>query len=277
MRSRQLGSCYRACLAHGNTSAPLTGLSMLTVAHRRVILCARVWENPLTGEVVDASSRTLASAASPTAAAAAGKGGNTAGGVPAGAVAALPAGIRKAANLAELHADGSVTLEDGTRIADVDCVMYCTGGRGERRWLVLCSICLPGVQVPSSVAIICSQCFPGTLLCPTGYHYSFPFLDEFVTVEDNRVGPLYQHIFPPAAAPTLSFVGLPWKVSRVAGTLSGSCRKQPALQQDGAVGTAGDLVAAGLGLIGPHQAHHHPASPAPLPLPRAAGSALPPV
>ena len=27
-----------------------------------------------------------------------------------------------------------------------------------------------------------------------------------------RVGPLYQHVFPPAAAPTLSFVGLPWKV-----------------------------------------------------------------
>ena len=28
----------------------------------------------------------------------------------------------------------------------------------------------------------------------------------------HRVGPLYQHVFPPAAAPTLSFVGLPWKV-----------------------------------------------------------------
>lgn len=27
-----------------------------------------------------------------------------------------------------------------------------------------------------------------------------------------RVSPLYQHIFPPSAAPTLSFVGLPWKV-----------------------------------------------------------------
>ena len=28
----------------------------------------------------------------------------------------------------------------------------------------------------------------------------------------HRVGPLYQHVFPPAAAPALSFVGLPWKV-----------------------------------------------------------------
>lgn len=33
-----------------------------------------------------------------------------------------------------------------------------------------------------------------------------------MSVEDNRVGPLYQHVFPPAMAPTLSFVGLPWKV-----------------------------------------------------------------
>jgi aliphatic glucosinolate S-oxygenase len=27
-----------------------------------------------------------------------------------------------------------------------------------------------------------------------------------------RVAPLFQHVFPPALAPTLSFVGLPWKV-----------------------------------------------------------------
>jgi len=33
-----------------------------------------------------------------------------------------------------------------------------------------------------------------------------------VTVDDNRVGPLYKHVFPPALAPWLSFVGLPWKV-----------------------------------------------------------------
>lgn len=33
-----------------------------------------------------------------------------------------------------------------------------------------------------------------------------------MSVQDNRVGPLYQHVFPPAAAPTLAFVGLPWKV-----------------------------------------------------------------
>ncbi|XP_062026116.1 flavin-containing monooxygenase FMO GS-OX-like 4 [Rosa rugosa] len=48
----------------------------------------------------------------------------------------------------------------------------------------------------------------------TGYIYDFPFLETngTVTVDDNRVGPLYKHVFPPALAPSLSFVGLPWKV-----------------------------------------------------------------
>ncbi|XP_071723578.1 flavin-containing monooxygenase FMO GS-OX-like 4 [Rutidosis leptorrhynchoides] len=48
----------------------------------------------------------------------------------------------------------------------------------------------------------------------TGYKYHFPFLETngIVTVDDNRVGPLYKHIFPPTLAPWLSFVGLPWKV-----------------------------------------------------------------
>ncbi|XP_044487618.1 flavin-containing monooxygenase FMO GS-OX-like 4 isoform X2 [Mangifera indica] len=48
----------------------------------------------------------------------------------------------------------------------------------------------------------------------TGYKYQFPFLDTngYVTVDDNRVGPLYKHVFPPGLAPWLSFVALPWKV-----------------------------------------------------------------
>ncbi|XP_051121808.1 flavin-containing monooxygenase FMO GS-OX-like 4 [Andrographis paniculata] len=47
-----------------------------------------------------------------------------------------------------------------------------------------------------------------------GYKYHFPFLktDGIVNVEDNRVGPLYKHVFPPTLAPWLSFVGLLWKV-----------------------------------------------------------------
>ncbi|KAI3706950.1 hypothetical protein L6452_25056 [Arctium lappa] len=49
----------------------------------------------------------------------------------------------------------------------------------------------------------------------TGYKYHFPFLDTkgIVTVDDNRVGPLYKHVFPPSLAPWLSFVGLPYKTA----------------------------------------------------------------
>jgi hypothetical protein len=46
------------------------------------------------------------------------------------------------------------------------------------------------------------------------YDYSFPFLDTggLLTVDDNRVCPLYEHTFPPALAPSLSFVGVPSQV-----------------------------------------------------------------
>ncbi|RLN20002.1 hypothetical protein C2845_PM02G20460 [Panicum miliaceum] len=44
------------------------------------------------------------------------------------------------------------------------------------------------------------------------YHYHFPFLDlGGLAVDDNRVGPLYNHVFPPKYAPNLSFIGLPIK------------------------------------------------------------------
>ena len=53
-----------------------------------------------------------------------------------------------------------------------------------------------------------------TVIYCTGYDYSFPFLDTAgaVTVDDNRVGPLFQHVFPPSLAPSLSFIGIPRKV-----------------------------------------------------------------
>ncbi|WVZ57588.1 hypothetical protein U9M48_007954 [Paspalum notatum var. saurae] len=50
------------------------------------------------------------------------------------------------------------------------------------------------------------------ILYCTGYHYYFPFLNlDGFTVDENRVGPLYKHVFPPKYAPNLSFVGLPSK------------------------------------------------------------------
>lgn len=71
-----------------------------------------------------------------------------------------------------VHGDGSVALLDGS-IVHADIILQCTG-----------------------------------------YKYHFPFLETsgIVTVDDNRVGPLYKHIFPPILAPWLSFIGLPWKV-----------------------------------------------------------------
>ncbi|XP_048328998.1 flavin-containing monooxygenase FMO GS-OX-like 9 [Ziziphus jujuba] len=48
----------------------------------------------------------------------------------------------------------------------------------------------------------------------TGYSYTLPFLDTkgIVTVDDDRVGPLYEHTFPPSLAPSLSFIGIPRKI-----------------------------------------------------------------
>ncbi|KAK9148068.1 hypothetical protein Scep_006825 [Stephania cephalantha] len=78
-----------------------------------------------------------------------------------------------------------------------------------------------------------SSVYADVILHCTGYEFHFPFLDtnNIVRVEDNRVGPLYQHVFPPTLAPWLSFIGLTWKVipfplcelqsKWVAGVLSG--------------------------------------------------------
>ncbi|XP_076955133.1 flavin-containing monooxygenase FMO GS-OX-like 4 [Bidens hawaiensis] len=44
----------------------------------------------------------------------------------------------------------------------------------------------------------------------TGYKFCFPFLraNNMVHVDDNRVGPLYKHVFFPRLAPRLAFIGL---------------------------------------------------------------------
>ncbi|XP_020583147.1 flavin-containing monooxygenase FMO GS-OX5-like isoform X1 [Phalaenopsis equestris] len=74
--------------------------------------------------------------------------------------------------IVKAHGDGTVLFQDGSS-ANVDVIMHCTG-----------------------------------------YKYHFPFLKTsgIVNVDDNRVGPLYKHVFPPLLAPYLSFVGLTTKI-----------------------------------------------------------------
>nr|CAB3455470.1 unnamed protein product [Digitaria exilis] len=65
---------------------------------------------------------------------------------------------------------------------------------------------------PGNVHRLGSCVVADAIIYCTGYDYSFPFLDTagHVTVDDNRVGPL---TFPPALAPSLSFVGVPSQVA----------------------------------------------------------------
>ncbi|KAJ0448008.1 putative flavin monooxygenase, FAD/NAD(P)-binding domain superfamily [Helianthus annuus] len=51
----------------------------------------------------------------------------------------------------------------------------------------------------------------------TGFKFHFPFLRtcNMVHVDDNRVGPLYKHVFLPQLAPRLAFLGLAYSMSFV--------------------------------------------------------------
>ncbi|KAM3317069.1 hypothetical protein ACQJBY_034958 [Aegilops geniculata] len=82
--------------------------------------------------------------------------------------------LRLHSRIRRLHADGRVEFADGSSV-EADTVIYCTG-----------------------------------------YTYFFPFLytGGAVTIDTDGhvVGPLFEHVFPPSLAPSLSFVGVARKV-----------------------------------------------------------------
>ncbi|KAI9115387.1 hypothetical protein K1719_013706 [Acacia pycnantha] len=55
-----------------------------------------------------------------------------------------------------------------------------------------------------------SSVYADAIVHCTGYKYHLPFLRTkgILNVEDIRVGPLYKHVFPPALAPWLCFIGI---------------------------------------------------------------------
>ncbi|XP_030468484.2 flavin-containing monooxygenase FMO GS-OX-like 2 [Syzygium oleosum] len=57
-----------------------------------------------------------------------------------------------------------------------------------------------------------SSIYADVIIHCTGYSYHFPFLKTkgLVSVDNNRVGPLYKHVFPPSLAPWLSFICIPY-------------------------------------------------------------------
>ncbi|KAF8020011.1 hypothetical protein BT93_G0642 [Corymbia citriodora subsp. variegata] len=57
-----------------------------------------------------------------------------------------------------------------------------------------------------------SSMYADVIIHCTGYRYHYPFLkmEGLVCVDNNRVGPLYEHVFPPSLAPWLSFIGIPY-------------------------------------------------------------------
>ncbi|KAF5834854.1 hypothetical protein DUNSADRAFT_8355 [Dunaliella salina] len=107
-----------------------------------------------------------------------------------------------------LTEDGRALFPDGLE-EHIDAVVYCTGYRYAFPFL-------PGTthQEPSaeqSNGQKAQQYQQGAHANGSG---PSPVSDisQFVVSEGHHVQPLYKHMFPPALAPSLSFVGLPWKI-----------------------------------------------------------------
>ncbi|KAK7243396.1 hypothetical protein RIF29_38191 [Crotalaria pallida] len=95
-----------------------------------------------------------------------------------------------------------------TRSSDVRVIKLANHGNIWQHTMVKC------VSEDSLVEFVDgSSVYADVMFYCTGYRYHYPFLETngVVSVEDNRVGPLYKHVFPPAFSPWLSFIGIPEK------------------------------------------------------------------
>ncbi|KAE8699717.1 late embryoproteinsis abundant protein-like [Hibiscus syriacus] len=101
------------------------------------------------------------------------------------------------------HKDGKVVFQDGS-VADADAIIHCTGYLYFKLFVLL------------DLNKLLNH---NEVYCRYKYHYPFLKSNEIVTVDDNRVGPLYKHVFPPNLAPWLSFVGLTLGVNFLSSTL----------------------------------------------------------
>jgi Flavin-binding monooxygenase-like len=117
----------------------------------------------------------------------------------------------------ELCKDGSVVFEDGSRIEDVDVVMFCTGAPGN------CSSVWPvraqhagaahARRRSDTVQHDCAREPASPRLLSAGYRYTARFLDpSIVDTSNSHVSPLYQHLFHPQYKAGLTFIGLPMKI-----------------------------------------------------------------
>ena len=103
-----------------------------------------------------------------------------------------PRNMRRAPGITALLPETSgVLFEDGSARRDVDVVLYATGYRVTFPFFAS----LDGEEEQEEQA---SASDSESRLAPRSV--------------DNRVAPLFEHVFPPASGPSLSFIGLPWKV-----------------------------------------------------------------
>ena len=114
----------------------------------------------------------------------------------------------------KLSPDGFAVLPDGSRLGPLDAIIYCTGFRYTFPFLL-------GEAGESGAAGPEAGPAPTTMPGPRPEQPQQPQLASHRTsssmvgglgVRDQRVGPLYRHVFPPSLAPGLSLLGLPWKV-----------------------------------------------------------------